>query len=61
MCEFDTLKFDINLELQTTSSLWLFQLDDSNLYMGNGWESPNIHQKLVGFWVPGAKNNGLER
>ena len=26
----------------------LFQLDDEpNLYMGNGWQSPNIHLKLV--------------
>ena len=32
------------LELQTTSFLWLFQLDDEpNHYIKNGWKSPNIH------------------
>ena len=25
----------------------------SILYLGDGWESLNIHLKLVGFWVPG--------
>ena len=37
-------KDKINLELQTTSFLWLFQLDDEpNHYIKNGWKSPNIH------------------
>ena len=41
------------LELQTTSALWLFQLDDSNLYMGNGCFTKSIKNWL--FRVPGIK------
>ena len=42
----------IYLEPQRTIDKRLFQLDDSkslytDLYIGNGWKSPNIHFKLV--------------
>ena len=35
---------------------WLFyQLDDEpNLYIENGWKSPNIHLQMVGLGVPGT-------
>ena len=38
--------FHIFLELQTTSSLWLaINWMIPNLYIGNGWKSPNIPLK----------------
>ena len=31
--------------------------DEPNLYIGNGWKSPNIHFKLVGLGVPGINQD----
>ena len=42
----------IYLELQTTIDKWLFHLMIANLYIGNGWKSPNILSKWL-FGVPG--------
>ena len=46
---------DFYMEPETSIYKWLFQLDDEpNLYIGNGWKSPNIHFKTGCLGVPGC-------